>query len=198
MSSMMKAAIIEDAVRKGSLASLVFSITSLLTNIIIPFFVADPVTSHSKPAVTETPSRKISITKAWASSHILLAVAMFSTIFITTRTTATILVSFIGISWAFTLWVPFAVIGSEIAARQEHNANVMVGDLGPTRQDQAGAIIGLHNCAISAPQIVAALVSSFIFWVAKSMGSEDGIGWVLRAGGGAALVAGLLASRMDR
>lgn len=109
-----------------------------------------------------------------------------------------ILTAIVGISWAFAIWVPFAMIGCEIAARQERNANVMEGEIGPAQQDQAGAIMGLHNTAISLPQIIAALLSSIIFWIAKSFGSEDGIGWVLRAGGCAALVASWLSSRMER
>jgi len=62
---------------------------------------------------------------------------------------------------------------------------------------QAGAIMGLHNVAISAPQIVAALACSGIFGLAKVTGSHYGTGWVLRAGGVAALGAAYLTYRFE-
>ena len=67
-----------------------------------------------------------------------------------------------------------------------------------SRDVQAGAIMGLHNVAISSPQILAALACSGIFSLAKMMGSQTGTGWVLRAGGGAALGAAYLTSRFNR
>lgn len=63
---------------------------------------------------------------------------------------------------------------------------------------QAGAIMGLHNVAISAPQIFAALVCSVIFWLAKLAGNPYGTGWVLRAGGVAASGAAYLTYRLEK
>lgn len=67
----------------------------------------------------------------------------------------------------------------------------------PMKQDQAGAIMGLHNCAISAPQILAALVCGTIFWGFPKIGVEDSIGWVLRFGSVGGFTASWLAARMD-
>jgi solute carrier family 45, member 1/2/4 len=55
--------------------------------------------------------------------------------------------------------------------------------------------MGVHNAAISIPQILAALGSSFIFWLCEGSrsGEDDGIGWVLRTSGVAALVAAYFA-----
>lgn len=57
-----------------------------------------------------------------------------------------------------------------------------------------GIVFGLHNAAIAGPQIVAAGICSLIFWIADQTSSQDGVGWALRAGGLAALVAAVLAS----
>lgn len=193
MSNEKKATIIEDAVRTGSFASLIFAVFAFLTSIIAPYFIDSVLTGKKKASSFRPP-----IQRAWAISQLSLAFCLFSTILVRDRRAAMVLTAVVGISWAFALWVPFAIIGQEIAARQELNANIMEGDIGPAQQDQAGAIMGLHNTAISLPQIIAALASSAIFWIAKSLGSEDGIGWVLRAGGCAALVASWLCSRMER
>jgi solute carrier family 45 protein 1/2/4 len=201
MSNLMQAEVIEDAVRLGSLASLVFAVFALLTNFVIPNLIDADGSARS---VGNTLKKRrhvlahISMTRAWSFSHLLFSCCMFSTVFITSQTTATILVALVGISWAFTLWVPFAIIGSEVAASQERKAKVLEGELEPAQQDQAGAIMGLHNCAISAPQILAALACGSIFWLAPRYGSHDGIGWVLRFGGCGGLIASWLAARIER
>jgi solute carrier family 45 protein 1/2/4 len=197
MALSMQATVIEDAVRLGSLASLVFSVFALLTNIVIPSLIEGGSTTASPLKEPHDFASHNRMAKAWSYSQLLFASCMFSTIFITSQISATILVALVGISWAFTLWVPFAIIGSEVSARQERNAKVLEGELEPVQQDQAGAIMGLHNCAISAPQILAAVVSGCIFWLAPHLGSQDAIGWVLRFGGCGGLVASWLARRIE-
>lgn len=61
-----------------------------------------------------------------------------------------------------------------------------------------GVILSLHNIAISAPQIVAAVVCSGIFWVVQLMGGSDATGWTLRIGGLAALGAAWLSRGLSR
>lgn len=186
MSSAIKAKIIEDAVRLGSLASLVFAIFALLTSILLPVMI--------KRATREAGQKpNTAMTTAWTYTHLIFSVSMFSTIFVRSQTTAIILAAFVGISWAGTLWIPFALIGKDVAARNELNAHVLDGELEPAQQDQAGAIMGLHNSAISAPQIIAALASGIIFWLVP----RDGLGWVMRLGGCSTLAAAWFASKMD-
>ncbi|KAF2648521.1 MFS general substrate transporter [Lophiostoma macrostomum CBS 122681] len=48
------------------------------------------------------------------------------------------------------------------------------------RQVDAGAIMGLHNIAISAPQLVAAGMCAIVLALCKALGSETGIVWCLR------------------
>jgi solute carrier family 45 protein 1/2/4 len=65
---------------------------------------------------------------------------------------------------------------------------------------QAGIILGLHNMAVSLPQILSSLVCSAIFKVSQKQRGEpwdDSVGWVLRFGGCAALVAAWLTRRVS-
>lgn len=139
----------------------------------------------------------LTLRRAWLLSHLLFAFAMCLTFVITTPTGATILVSFVGIAWSLTQWAPFALISAEISKRdalaRKH------GRGGAAAEDQAGVILGLHNVAIAAPQIIATLVSSAIFKaVQKGRGQagDQSVGWVLRFGGLAALVAAYMTSRI--
>lgn len=196
-SAAQQALIIEDAIRLGSLASLIFSVFALTTNMLMPLFIQE--THPAKVSTISHPLRRISMTRAWSSSHLLFSITLLTTLFPQTQITATIIAAFVGISWAFTLWVPFALIGREIAARQDCNAKVLEGQLEmePMQQDQAGTIMGLHNVAISAPQIVAAFVCGTIFWAFPKIGIADSIGWVLRFGSVGGFIASWLAWKMD-
>ncbi|KGO75844.1 Major facilitator superfamily domain, general substrate transporter [Penicillium italicum] len=65
---------------------------------------------------------------------------------------------------------------------------------------QAGIILGLHNMAVSLPQILSCLVCSAIFKASQKQRGEpwdDSVGWVLRFGGCAALVAAWLTRRVS-
>lgn len=133
---------------------------------------------------------------------------MFSTFFITGTTAGTVLVGVIGLPWALTLWAPFALISAEISKRDaarrarnagRGNADELDGQANGESEDQAGVILGLHNVAIAAPQIIATLVSSAIFKIAqrdRGAAGDDSVGWVLRLGGVAALIAAYMTSRV--
>lgn len=132
--------------------------------------------------------RWLTLRRAWMLSQFLIAFCMLMTFFINNTTAATILTAIIGLPWALSLWAPFALISAEISRRDAEARRSGVHE----REDQAGVILGLHNVAISAPQILATLVSSGIFKATqKPRGSagDDSVGWVLRFGGCAALIA---------
>lgn len=192
----------EDAIRIGSFASLLFAIVALFANLTVPFLLKSPPKTYETIGGSTLPlsisriilnRRRFSIRQAWIFAHIISATAMFTTFFVTSQTGAIILVACVGLSWALTLWAPFAIIGAEIAARRR-----TLGEEGWERSsaDGAGAIMGLHNTAISAPQILAALMCSVIFSIVQATGSQGGTAWVLRAGGCATLVAAYLTSTM--
>ena len=63
-------------------------------------------------------------------------------------------------------------------------------------EDQAGVVLGLHNVAISAPQVVATLGSSLVFKLLQKGRGEPGdesVAWVLRIGALSMIVAAMLA-----
>ncbi|KAJ5709194.1 hypothetical protein N7493_010528 [Penicillium malachiteum] len=188
----------------------------------------------------------LTLRRTWLLSHVLFAICTFSTFFISSYQVGSIAIGFIGISWAVTLWAPFALISAEVSRidlerrlRRQHatTSGAAVSNPGPRstnnsytpvsseEQDdnrdsldddleegrskaveepeenlaQAGIILGLHNVAISFPQIFSSLICSAIFKAAQKPRGEpwdDSVGWVLRFGGCAALVAALLTKRL--
>lgn len=152
----------------------------------------------------------LTLRRAWLLSQLLFSLCTFSTFFITTPTTATVMTALVGISWSLTLWAPFALISAEISKRDEIRRKKQRQRLrdgedsaedgkGDDESDQAGIILGLHNVAISAPQIIATLISSAVFKLLQKPRNEPGdtsVGWTLRIGGAATLVAAFITWRM--
>jgi len=138
--------------------------------------------------------------RAWLISHLIFTTLMAGTFFVRNSTHAIILIGLIGIPWAMTNWAPFALISAEMSKRDAIRRGKRAPP--PTREgqllakdedeaeDQAGVILGIHNVAIAAPQVVATLVSSVIFrFLQKERGTpgDDSVAWVLRFGGACAL-----------
>ena len=145
----------------------------------------------------EIPS--LTLRRTWLLSHLLFALLTWLTLFVRNVTSATILVALIGIPWAITQWIPFALIAVEIRRNEARAQRYADDDHAEGGAEQAGVILGIHNVAIAAPQVVATLVSSGIFRaLQKERGSvgDDSVGWVLRFGGLAALVAAWLTRRV--
>ncbi|KAI5868139.1 major facilitator superfamily domain-containing protein [Durotheca rogersii] len=122
----------ESATRVGTFALLIFAITSLATNVLLPFFI-DP-TYDNNPVISHTPddapshshgknflSRLIipglTLRRAWLLSEFLFAGSMFCTVLVRTVEAATVLIGLIGITWALALWAPWAIISAEISRR---------------------------------------------------------------------------------
>ncbi|KUL88202.1 hypothetical protein ZTR_04023 [Talaromyces verruculosus] len=178
----------------------------------------------------------LTLRRTWLLSLALLSLCMFSTFFIKTSQVATVVIGFVGISWAVTLWAPFALISAEVAQREaERRLNRLQAELeavsgtidnsetarnheededdeeqdieatatqtdNDSSTDQAGIVLGLHNVAISLPQIFSTIISSLIFKALQKPRGEpwdDSVGWVMRFGGCAALVAAVLARRLE-
>ncbi|OLN88093.1 General alpha-glucoside permease 1 [Colletotrichum chlorophyti] len=225
----------ERATRVGTFALLINSVVSLLTNVFLPFFVAP--TYDSQPisdipgetgSITESEDGKPSwldrlqipgftLKRAWFASLILFSGAMFCTVLVRTVEAATALIGLVGITWAMTLWAPWAIISAEISRRDARIRAAKQRQFSPSRgnggpaspslnsiadsnrsissdddeADQAGVILGIHNMAIAAPQIIATVGSSFIFRIwQKPRGTpgDHSIAIVLALGGIAVLV----------
>ncbi|RAK76736.1 sucrose transporter [Aspergillus fijiensis CBS 313.89] len=160
--------------------------------------------------------RGLTLCRAWLLSHFLFALCMFSTFLISTPAQASIMTGIIGISWAITSWAPWAFLATEIARHQHDDkahgsrhpaarrtdpesraatAQRPVTSKKRPAPNQAGITLGLHNVAISFPQIISSAVSSLIFRALQKPRAEPwdaSTGWVMRLGGCAAVVAGLL------
>ena len=231
----------EDATREGTFALLIFAIMGLATNVFLPFFVAP--TYEAQPAITagapgEAPAALknydeekkswldylvipgFTLRRAWMFSQILFTGSMLCTVFVRTVTAATVLIGLVGITWALTLWAPWAIISAEISQRDElrraqhaqralspsssgrgitsldgYSSDETRGDraLVPPEEeeeeaaaDQAGVILGIHNMAIAAPQIIATVASSIIFRMfqkPRGVPGDHSIAIVLALGG---------------
>lgn len=218
-------------------------------------FSSMPIGNVSEPLMDATPPKAsadksswlprlqipgLTLRRTWLLSHMLFAVCMFCTFFTYSYPAGSIVVGFVGISWAITMWAPFALISAEVSRidlqrrLRRQNTTTMSssqqgtsGPYAPVSDEeemsvndsvnendveeglpkghpdenlaQAGIILGLHNVAISFPQIFSSLICSAIFKAAQKPRGEpwdDSVGWVLRFGGCAALVAAWLTKRL--
>jgi solute carrier family 45 protein 1/2/4 len=195
----------EKATRIGTFALLIYAITSFLANVLLPFFV---VPSYTNPSLSKSMRSSKSYTtrftrliekltipwltlrRAWLLSHILFAVCMWLTFFVTSTAAATALTGLVGISWALTLWAPFALISAEVSKRDAMRRQGRLSD--ENLDDEAGIILGIHNVAIASPQIISTFGSSLVFkLLQKPRGTpgDNSVGWVLRLGGIATIIA---------
>jgi len=155
----------------------------------------------------------LTLRRAWMLSHILFALLTWLTFAVHDTNAATALVALIGIPWAMTNWAPFALIAAEISKRDairrgqikprpndEEAELLAAGEDDAEGADQAGVVLGIHNVAIAAPQVIATLVSSAIFRAfqkPRGVPHDESVAWVLRFGGCAALVAAYLTQRVE-
>lgn len=226
----------EKATRMGSFALLVNSIVSLLINVFLPFFVAPTYDGHSVLDSSEPGAKRsfldrlripgFTLRRAWFGSLILFAVVMVCTVFARSVGVATALIGVAGITWAITLWAPFAIISAEISqrdalarARRPRSDNhdgppgpspltQTIGHTSPLEMaeapkeeevDQAGVIMGIHNMSVSSPQIIANVGSSLIFKIwQKPRGTpgDHSIAIVMALGGLFALVSAFFVLRI--
>lgn len=198
----------EEATRVGTFALLVYAITSLSTNVLLPFLIAPsydtPSTSSKKDESTRITRflnylviPGLTLRRAWLLSHLIFASCMFSTLIVRSIGGATTLIGIVGVSWALTLWAPFAIISAEVSKLEEVRRQRNVLDDGTA--DQAGVILGIHNMSVAAPQILATIGSSIIFrFLQKPRGvpGDRSMSVVLACGGIFTLVAAYLTSRI--
>lgn len=182
------------ASRVGNLATLLSAIVTLVFHITLPVLLK-PSRSSSRMILCGLP-----LPHLWMLSHILFATCMSITFFIHTYISGVILLAVVGASWALTTWIPFALISVEIAEAKSQSRlqkrSMSKEDGRDGNEDQAAAIMGIHNMAIAAPQIIAALACSCLLHLFQVFNVEDGLGWVLRAAGTAALGAAWMTSKL--
>ncbi|OMP89210.1 General alpha-glucoside permease [Diplodia seriata] len=229
--------------RMGTLALLIFAITTFIASVFLPLIVAPtfkapvpepttpltPTSSHASSGyfsknkgakvsfaqhfsvLDHLQIKSLTLRRTWLLSHFMFAALVWSTILVRSTVGATIIVALIGIPWAVTNWAPFALISQEISKRDalrrgllrapahDRDAALLAAGEDDHSADQAGVVLGIHNVAIAAPQVVATLFSSALFKILqKPRGTpgDDSIGWVLRFGGCCAIIAGFLTKRV--
>jgi len=222
----------EQATRVGTFALLIYAIVTLAVNVLLPFFIAP---SYDAPAYeSDSRSQKsyttrmtrfldaliipgLTLRRAWLISQLIFSTCMFSTLIVRSVPAATALIGIVGISWAMTLWAPFAIISAEVSKRdalrrsrqREHarpsrsgsdELDDLENDLANAEpEDQAGVILGIHNMSVASPQILATIGSSIVFkFLQKPRGTpgDRSFAVVLAAGGVSTLVAAWLTSRI--
>jgi solute carrier family 45 protein 1/2/4 len=128
----------EKATRVGTFALLVNSVVSLLTNVFMPFFIAPTYDSRPVSSIGVGESRSASkydeeqsymlilhrlripgftLKRAWMGSLVLFAICMFCSVLVRSVQVATVLIGLAGVTWAMTLWAPWAIISAEISRR---------------------------------------------------------------------------------
>lgn len=166
---------------------------------------------HSLRLLDHLQIKSLTLRRTWLLSHLIFTLLMWATLLVRSTTSATILVALVGLPWAVTNWAPFALISAEISKRDAIRRGVLrppptrdgallaAGEDDEHSADQAGVVLGIHNVAIAAPQVIATLFSSAMFkLLQKPRGTpgDDSVAWVLRFGGCCALVAAFLTKRV--
>ena len=216
----------EDATRVGSFSLLVFAIVSFVSNTVLPFFITPTASPEATNRDSSTTRAKrfarwlqipwLTLRRAWLLSHILFAICMALTFFITSANGGVALAGIVGVSWSLTLWAPFALISLDLSRQAQQNrarlrASREVADASEAGQalgeanenndeDQAGIVLGLHNVALCAPQVLSTVISSAIFNLTqrnRGEAGDDSVGWVLRFGVVASLSAAFMTTRID-
>lgn len=126
-----------DLARVGSMSLMLFSLVSLICSLILPELIKKPADrqSHRQGRLTTVKfvlrrlkracnivlapinlylGTSLTLTDLWFTSHLVYALAAFSTGFVRSVTQATIVVGICGFSWAVTTWAPFALLAEEI------------------------------------------------------------------------------------
>ncbi|KAG9194332.1 hypothetical protein G6011_04367 [Alternaria panax] len=187
----------EHGMRLGARANLLFATVALSTNIVLPKLSKMSQSMIGKAKVhKEKPQEffsKLSI--IWGFGQVVYVMSVLSTTMVSSSTTGTFAITIAGFSWGVTQWVPFAMIGEE-TARHAIDEESVKKEEDVWSLVQGGRIMGLHNAAISMPQIMAALISSAIFWIAQKFNNENALVWVMGWTGVPGAIAAWLAFMM--
>ncbi len=226
----------EDATREGTFALLIFAITGLATNVFLPFFISPTYEAAKAGAPGDAAGKDydeenkswldylvipgFTLRRAWMYAQILFFCSMLCTVIVRSVAAATVLIGLVGITWALTLWAPWAIMSAEISSRDEarraryarrnnfltsgRGLSSLDGDDDAEEEeeaaDQAGVLLGIHNMSIAAPQIIATVASSIIFrFFQKPRGvpGDHSIAIVLALGGITVLISAWFIHRIE-
>ncbi|CAK5284525.1 unnamed protein product, partial [Mycena citricolor] len=147
--------IADEGTRLGARALFQSAALTLIANLILPFFIRSTGATDAL-SQAKTPRWKFPLARLWQWSHAFFAVCMLGTFFITSMDGAILLISLSGISYAVSMWAPFALLGEAILDDESGDAELSA---------KAGVILGIHNLFIVVPQFLVSLLCAAIFAV---------------------------------
>ncbi|KAL5520645.1 hypothetical protein ACEPAF_2646 [Sanghuangporus sanghuang] len=111
----------------GSRALFHHGLVALAANFFLPLFVKPEGDSRGSESATGKPSlldriKIVRLSELWAFSHLLFALCMWATFFVSTVSGASLLVTLVGFSWAITQWAPFSLLAEEILASSDEES----------------------------------------------------------------------------
>ncbi|KAF4618422.1 hypothetical protein G7Y89_g14880 [Cudoniella acicularis] len=187
----------------GSLTLLAYSTVALCMGVLLPNLVSF--------------TKAVSISHLWIASLGLFGISMLGTFVVFSSFGSFVLFSIVGISWAASTWIPYALLGAEASHLSElSDDSERSSDYGGIASDekahvenrndmstQLGLIYGVHNLSICLPQILMCLGMGLVSLVSDRKSEEkrnkqsfDSV-WILRLGGIFALLAMYIATRVE-
>ena len=162
---------------RGSFSMFLFATTAFCFNLVLPrvLLYLETTGSSEKRSRSRTP-----LATLWTIGHLSHATIMVCA-WIVEGKGRIILVALAGFDWSLTQWAPFALI----------NEYLLEDEL------DAGIIMGLHNVAISLPQILSALLTGCVLWGFRAMGARDELGILLSLTVVPSLLAAYSAGQID-
>lgn len=185
----MKASEGDQLAQAGSIAGLCFAAVGFFFVLVLPIVlphISRIIRRNRQHSPSSDSRNEQDLIWLWLLTQPVLGLLLVLTPAVSYQWQGTILIALAGLPWAVTQWVPWAVIGFETSKF----------GLAEGEDNQSGAILGVHNMAISLPQVLSGAVSSVTYKIAEAAGSEVPTAWVLASSGVAACVASLLAGRM--
>lgn len=114
----------DEGTRAGSFALLMYAIVSAVAGTILPM-----LTNHGF----------ISLKNTYTLSHTVFATAMLLTFFIHSVVGATLLLGLVGVSWATTMWIPFALIGEYLVIEQQKQSQHLLQSYAATDDETSSS-----------------------------------------------------------
>jgi solute carrier family 45 protein 1/2/4 len=180
-------AIHHTAARIGNLGFLLFSIAMLITSIFTYIFVASS-SSQLKwhKANLQSTTVTSTIAKIWTTSHILHAMTLALSLFVSSWRSSLVINICMGISFSITQFAPFTILG-EVCASPVAVHKIKV---------ETGTVMALHNAAIASPQLVAAGICALVFKAFRVVGFDGSEAWAIGLGAIPAMAAAWQAKRL--
>ncbi|CAG8532994.1 7029_t:CDS:2 [Paraglomus occultum] len=186
----------EEGTRYGSLALLIYSIISVIAGVILPQLTNTVATTYNQ----------VTIYNIYTASHIMFALSMLATYFVGDVPQAMVVLASVGIPWAASMWIPYALVGEFVATKDE-KAITANADVRPIDNHDIEQVIAESSSSASENTLLPSLDEEIItkdensrMEIARQRlhdgegdeGVAGDVGIVLRFGGLMALVAAFL------